>query len=287
MKKKLFAAIIGLSVFCAVVPAHAVCDQTSASQADLDLWNVHGCWADFINYQVDVYGIGSGDWGNRGYNDACNPNLEYPKHWNASYLIGYGLLDDYSGSFHGTIDYENTAQRWGTQYHDDLYHTPQDGTSLIGKFVFHWYHDNEVQSWCPLFNASFANANPGSRAGDFMHEGWHGWNVKHGYNTGYDTGHFPNPMGGNCTMANANCDYFYFHGVSTYLFGDMWRDNGTASLFHSPNQVQVEFLCDIADFPQWWVPTSVRQAAAQDANGRSVTRFINGPGYVCGSPRPW
>ena len=28
-------------------------------------------------------------------------------------------------------------------------------------------------------------------------------------------------------------------------------------------------------------------AAAADADFRSVTRFINGPGYHCGDPRPW
>jgi hypothetical protein len=35
------------------------------------------------------------------------------------------------------------------------------------------------------------------------------------------------------------------------------------------------------------VPASVRLAAAADANTRAAQRFINGPGYSCGDPRPW
>src|SRR4051812_33721362 len=92
MKNNVLTAIIGLSLLCVTVRANANCDQTSASAADIDLWNIHGCWVDFINYQYQVYAISSDDWGSRGYNDACNVNKEYPKHWNASYLVGYGLL---------------------------------------------------------------------------------------------------------------------------------------------------------------------------------------------------
>jgi hypothetical protein len=40
----------------------------------------------------------------------------------------------------------------------------------------------------------------------------------------------------------------YFHGVSTYSFGDMWVHTSNGSLFHDPNQVQVEFLGDVAGF---------------------------------------
>jgi hypothetical protein len=283
MKNHVLIALVGLSAFCAALPAHANCDQTSASAADIDLWNIHGCWVDFINYQYQVYAISSDDWGSRGYFDDCNLNKEYPKHWNASYLVGYGLLDDINGSFHGTTDYENTAQKWDTEYHDDLYHVATDNTGIFGQWIYHWYKANEVQTSCLLYNTSSANANPGSRAGDFMHEGWHGWQDQHGYTVG----HFSNPAGGHCTLTGANCDYFYFHGIGAYAFGAMWQDNGTASRFHSPNQVQVEFLCDVADFPQPWVPASVRQTASADANTRAVNRFINGPGYSCGSPRPW
>jgi hypothetical protein len=86
-------------------------------------------------------------------------------------------------------------------------------------------------------------------------------------------------------MSPCGCDYFYFHPVSVYVFGAMWENNGTASRFHSPTQVQVEFLCDVAD--QSTAPASVKVGARSDANARSAARFINGPGYRCGDPRPW
>jgi hypothetical protein len=68
--------------------------------------------------------------------------------------------------------------------------------------------------------------------------------------------------------------------------GTLWQNDGTANRFHSPNQVQVEFLCDLAEFPKTWVPMSVRTTAQADANSRAATRFIKGPGFRCGNPRP-
>jgi hypothetical protein len=134
-----------------------------------------------------------------------------------------------------------------------------------------------------LYNSTVANANPGSRGGDFMHEGWHAYFDKYGWNNGNVGGH--RPTQGNCTAVG--CDYFYFHGIGAYAFGAMWQNDGTAKRFHSPNQVQVEYLCDVADYPKSWVPNSVRLAAQNDANTRAAQRFINGPGYHCGDSRPW
>lgn len=265
-----------------VGPAYAVCNQTAASQADRDLWNDHGCWQEYFLWQYRAYDMRESDWNGRGWNDACNVNLEYPKHWNAAYLLTYGLVDNNDQSFHGTIDYRKTAEAAGSEFHNSVYHTPNDRTDIFGRFVPG--SPGNLQTACPLYNATSANANPGSRAGDFMHEGWHAWLDKYNWNNGSFNGH--RATQGACT-ANNSCDYFYFHGISEYVFGAMWENDGTANRFHSPNQVQVEFLCDVADQPQSWVPASVRIAAQTDANQRSAQRFINGPGYTCGSPRPW
>ncbi len=268
------------------------CSQTSASQADRDLWNIHGCWQAFFLWQYLAYDMHEGDWSGRGWNDACNRNLEYPKHWNAAYLVTYGLLDNYYQSFHGTIDYRSTGEAAGNSFKNSVYHTPTNRTDIFGAWVWHLIGSDEIQTSCLLYNPTVANANPGSRAGDFMHEGWHGWMNKYNWNNGSAGGHRPcQPQpNGSCTLGQCTvngCDYFYFHGISAYLFGAMWETDGTANRFHSPNQVQVEFLCDVADQPQSWVPASVRQAAQADANQRAAQRFINGPGYTCGSPRPW
>jgi hypothetical protein len=195
------------------------------------------------------------------------------------------LADNWQFSFHGTSDYRGTAERWGNNYHDSIYHTPVDNNGIFGAWVYHFFGSNEVQTSCPLYDPNVApNANPASRGGDFQHEGWHGWMDKYNFNNGSCSGHRCGPTG-NCTVAN--CDYFYFHGIGAYAFGAMWQNDGTAKRFHSPNQVQVEYLCDVSDFPQSWVPASVRQAARVDANQRAAQRFINGPGYSCGNPRPW
>jgi hypothetical protein len=261
------------------------CAQTSASQADIDLWNQHGCWQTFYLWEYQAYDMRSSDWNNRGWNDACNRNMEYPKHWSAAYLLTYGLADDNAHSFHGTADYRGTAERPGNNYHDSIFHSPSDDLTIFGSWTYHTFGSNEVKTSCPLYNPNVApNANPASRAGDFMHEGWHGWMDKYNYNNGSCSGHRCGPTG-NCSVSN--CDYFYFHGIGAYAFGAMYQTNGTASRFHSPNQVQVEFLCDVADYPKSWMPASVRAAARVDANQRASQRFINGPGYSCGNPRPW
>ena len=279
-------ALLPILLLCCLAPdARAVCNQSSASTADIDLWNQHGCWQDFFLWQYKAYDMRSSDWNSRGWNDACNRNLEYPKHWNAAYLLTYGLADNNSYSWHGTADYRATAEAAGSKFHTSLYHTASDDSCCFGRFIWHLFGPNEVQTMCSLYNASSSRGNPASRAGDFMHEGWHAWLDKYDWDNGSCGGHRCGTPG-NCTATDA-CDYFYFHGVGAYAFGAMYQTDGTANRFHSPNQVQVEFLCDVADYPKAWVPASVRQAARADANARAVTRFINGPGYQCGNPRPW
>jgi hypothetical protein len=261
-----------------------VCNQSSASTADRDLWNTHGCWQAFFLWSYRAYDQRQSDWNNRGWNDACNVNLEFPKHWNAAYLVTYGLRDENCCSWHGTADYRALAEAAGSSFHDGLYHDAKDDTCCFGSFSTHWPGADELATHCPLYSTSWTNANPASRAGDFMHEGWHGWLHKYNWNNGSCGGHRCGPMG-SCTASG--CDYFYFHGVGAYAFGALYQTDGTANRFHSPNQVQVEFLCDVADYPQSWVPASVRQSARTDADARAVARFINGPGYKCGDPRPW
>jgi hypothetical protein len=283
----LLALLIGLPV-----ESFAVCNQTTVSKADSDLWAIHGCFKAFFLWQYKQYNMSSNDWGNRGWNDACNDNLEYPKTWNAAYLVTYGLLDNNNQSFHGTTDYRQLAEAPDSNFKDSVYYDATDATNIFGSFTYHWPGDDEITLSCNLFSASVPNANPGSRAGDFMHEGWHGWLTEGNWDNGSAGGHRPctkHPDGtctnGACTING--CDYFYFHGIGAYAFGALYQTDGTAKRFHSPNQVQVEFLCDVSDQPQQWVPASVRQAAAVDANQRAAQRFINGPGYTCGSPRPW
>jgi hypothetical protein len=54
-------------------------------------------------------------------------------------------------------------------------------------------------------------------------------------------------------MHHQRLRYYYFHGIGAYAFGALYQTDGTANRFHSPNQVQVEFLCDVSDQPQPWL----------------------------------
>ncbi len=287
MKIRYFVAALSclVALYPLATPVQAVCNQSAASTADTDLWNTHGCWQAFFLWSYLAYDQQQSDWNNRGWNDACNVRLEFPKHWNAAYLVTYGLKDENCCSWHGTADYRSLAEAASSKFHSGLYHNCKDDTCCFGSFTTHWWGANELSTHCPVYSTGWTNANPASRAGEFMHEGWHGWLDKYDWDNGSCGGHRCGTPGA-CTAKDA-CDYFYFHGVGAYAFGALYQTDGTANRFHSPNQVQVEFLCDVADYPQSWVPASVRQAARTDADARAVTRFINGPGYKCGNPRPW
>lgn len=271
------AFIFTAGVLAFTLRADAVCDQSSSSQADRDLWAVHGCNHAFFKWEFKAYGLRKRDWIGRGWDDACNISLEYAKHWNAAYLLTYGLPDT-AGQFHGTKDYRATAEASASNFHQAIRATIGDGTQFFGS-----YSQGVVTSYCPLYDFAVYHANPGSRSGTFAHEGWHAWFDKYGYVNGSADGHFAGPML-NCTAPS--CDYFYVHGLGDYEFGHMYEQDGTANRFHSPIQVQVEYLCDIADQSLAWVPMSVRIASRGDSNARSALNFINGPGYSCGSASP-
>lgn len=281
MKKLLVVCLAAMLTLLAPSASWALCTQT-AGQADRDLWADHDCWREYYLWHYRAYDMHESDWRGRGWNDACNVNMEFPKHWNSGFLVTYGLADNLAQSFHGTADYRATGEAAESNFHEHLKHVPTDRTDIFGA-----YGDHQIKIACPRFDGG-----PGERAGDFMHEGWHAWLELHDYNNGSAGGHRPctaQPDGscrnGNCTMNG--CDYFYFHGIGAYAFGAMWEDDGTANRFHSPNQVQIEFQCDLVDQPKNWVPASVRQGARAEVNTRSAERFINGPGYYCGDSRPW
>ena len=146
----------------AIRTAQGNCNQSTASQADRDLWSTHGCWQEFFLWQYQAYDMSQSDWGGRGWDDACNVNKEYPKHWNASYLLTYGLQDNVRFSFHGVDDYRGTAERWDNRYHDDIYQAPTDDTSIFGSWSYHFFGSNEVDTSCLLYDPNLiANANPG------------------------------------------------------------------------------------------------------------------------------
>ena len=90
-------------------------------------------------------------------------------------------------------------------------------------------------------------------------------------------------------VPNEYLHYYYFHRVSGYEFGDLdrWDTSASHFRFHSPRQVQVEFLADLAEMSHGWVPTAVSVMARNYGNLRLANEFVNAVGYRIGDPRPW
>jgi hypothetical protein len=286
MRSKL-CLLTGLLILGAAEPVRAVCVQNDAGTAEWAYWDTHGCDWNFVLHADEIHDTRSSDWGNRGYYDACNINNEFTKFWNASHLMHFGLQNSYDWSFHhSTADYVETIVKYDTNFHDDLHHTATDDMSKVARFVWQMWDSNEIRGSCHLYNPNnplYPWANPAARGGALVHEGWHAWQEQQGVGPGHHWG----PQG-YCVDAGDVCDYWYWHGISVFAFGDMWVwDLNPPAKLHTTSQAQVEYLCDLADLPQAWVPSTVTSDASASANYFSDRRFINGPAFHCGDWRPW
>lgn len=268
--------------------AHCRHSTTAVSQADADWWTAHGCQAGFFGWTWKAFHVNDGDdWSGHGFDAACTYNLEFPKLWSAAYLAAFGLADDYAHAFHFSIkDYTRLASGYSNAYHAATeYWVPTTlDPPAFGSYQWDCCDQDDITLGCLLFDSALhVNANPASRAGDFMHEGWHAYEEKYDYDVDCSSGH--RCKSGMCTVSS--CDYWKWHAISTYDIGQLYLNKTGGNPSHRPNQIQVEFLCDVNQYPAPNVPASVRLAAKADADTRAAQRFINGPGYKCGDPRPW
>src|SRR5262249_6237285 len=136
-----------------------------------------GCIQSFFVSEAQNYDVRSDDWGDRGFFQACDLSKEFTKHWNAAWLIKNGLQNSTSPrtQFHHTNDYEGLAVAADNNYHDDTSPVATDDRRIFGSWSWRPFGANQVATSCLLYDASSPNANPASRGGDFVHEGWHGW----------------------------------------------------------------------------------------------------------------
>jgi hypothetical protein len=153
-----------------------------------------------------------------------------------------------------------------------------DGSSEADSETGRFAAEDRTNLHCPIFNIGSPSDSAGNRASVLIHESWHHWQHKHGYKTDH--------IGG---CSNGQCDYYYFHGVGAYDFGqfDRYSTDPSNLLFHSPYQVCAEFEADLAENAQPWVPSVVTQTARAIGNVRLNTCFANAVGYRIGNPRPW
>jgi hypothetical protein len=250
-----------------VRPVVAVCPNT-LPPGEQDLWAVHNCDSAFRNWFRDSYNLQFVHWGGAWGWDECDPNFAFGKMLNAGYLLANGVQDETLGPWHSSSDYSE----WGNAHQDDWRYQPNDqdndayAISRGGLFQF-----DRIEMTCIGINRS-----AGQRAGTMLHEATHMfyWQWDH---------HANNPIN-NCADNEPCSDEWLFHELGEYGYGTL--DGANDSMKHSMNQIQIEFLCDLGEFPKPWVPITIAQMAWAESTNIMTNRILNPPGWTCGLERP-
>ncbi len=253
-----------LAALLAALPstAGAVCPNTTET-AEQTLFDVHGCWADFMSWFKSHYNLQSDHWDEGWGWNGCDTTEAFTKMMDSAILITYGLRTNTLGPWHSDVDYYTWAG--GSQH--DFRIEPEDSNQAFAAAFGGWFQTNRVEMMCPSFNSRTA----GLRAGTMLHEATHliYWQWSHGAN---------NP-GSNCGSEPCTDDWF-FHYLNSYGYGQL------AGHKHSMNQIQIEYLCDLGEFAESWVPLVITNAAKAESNERRANRIRNPPGWSCGTARP-
>jgi hypothetical protein len=294
-------------------PAGAVCADTAAqtSEADNDIAAVQACTAGphgqdqrnvNTSYVEQSFALDSSEWQDRGWNTPCNSTTELEKLVNAGLLFLHGVQFNqdpnqllFGQSYHSAEQdyfFLGSGDELSGDWHDHFRYQAVDNLSTIPNFVTfaqylpqHGFNAQDlVQLTCfefdkgksPFDTVRVRAADAQERASTLVHEAWHGWENEHdGQSIGTSCGHTQcgsQPTKGSCVHKN-ECDVFTPHALSGP--GAMVGEQ------HRPIQAAVEFLCDIADTPQDWVPLTVRELASADADVMGTSNFVNGPMPAC------
>ncbi len=241
----------------------AVCNR-SISVAGQDLWNVHTCWPAFRDWFQTAFNLPKKHWDEGwGWNE-CDPSAGFPKMMNSAYLLTYGLNDGSLGPWHSNKDYYT----WASGLRHKYRYEPKDKSDQVATAFDGFWRTDRVEMKCRGFDLNAA-----SRAGNMVHESTH---VIY-----YKWSHQTNNTWSNC--ANSKCsDDWLFHHLDDYKYGELEGHK------HSMNQIQIEFLCDLSEFPRPWVPAILTSIAGNTANSRMRNRILQFRelGWSCGVPRP-
>ena len=265
VKKILWTSLLVFALVFLPATADAVCSNTTETN-EQTLWSMHNCWTAFRDWFRPHFNFQSSHWDEGWGWTSCNPTQAFPKMWNSAYLLTYGLQDSTLGPWHADRDY----YRWASGNSHGFRWEPEDATDAFATSWTGWFVTDRVEMKCPSFNSRTA----GVRAGTMLHEATH---IIYGGAFGVWQ-HQSNPSGSNCT---SNCsDDWYFHNVNSYSYGNLDGHR------HSMTQIQIEYLCDLSEFGEWWVPATIATFAGNEANTRMTNRIRNPPGWTCGVPRP-
>jgi hypothetical protein len=242
-------------------PAAAVCPNTPEVE-ERALWSVHNCSANFRTWFRYVFNLQRNHWDEGWGWDECDPRFAFPKMMNSAFLLTYGLQDASLGPWHSNRDYYT----WASGRRHRFRYEPEDAGNAVAEAFDGFWRTDRVEMKCPAFN----NMTAGIRAGAMPHESTHViyWRFRHQANT---------PVS-NCPIPCS--DNWFFHALDEYQYGEL------AGHKHSMNQIETEFLCDLSEFPQPWVPAAIALLARSQSTNIMTNRIRNPPGWTCGTPRP-
>jgi len=266
------------------IPAYAC--NNGANGQDIAVQKLYGCRRDLYYWVWQAYQLTDDSWDPAGISDACNISLPFAKVVNGAFVINYMLTDDLHLQWHSTEDYLSASRAADNRFHGPFYQRfiEYKGSSEADAEVGRTLARDRTDLHCPLFNLNGPSDDPVNRGSVMVHEAWHHWQQKHEF----ESDHINGPTGA-CTQKGKACDWYYFHRVNAFEFGqlDQYDTNLNNFRFHSPYQIQSEFDADIAELAQPWVPIAVTQKARYYGNTRLANDFVNRVGYRIGQPRPW
>ena len=237
-----------------------------------------------ISYAQAPYFDGINSWAGLGVNTT---NLAYPiPALGTAWLLGaIGRGDNWAG-FHPASQYGGLQMRDGSAFHNPVGWAYLDDTLHTAKTNYVVSPAADVISFeCPDFSQDVI-----AMAAIFMHENWHAVLHDHGFAQGTN-GHMAGPLG-QCN--NGTCDYFYAHHLADYLPTDS-NSNGFLGYlsttnythyYHTPFQMETEWACDVANYPQSWTPATVWQNTTGFAND-NFANIANVVPWKCGLPVPF
>lgn len=247
-------------------------------------------WPEFYDWAHAAFDLSDSSWVPAGgvlrifnqtiLDERWNGSKPYGKMIHAIYLLAYALRDDYIPQWHARLDYLSAAMSADNNYHGPFYSRfinsgDSYATSMTGRVAARDWTDYK----CPIFDRGSGGDDPAVRAGTIVHEGWHHWQYKYRWKGDH-------PTGGN--IDGPEGDYYYRHGSGAFDFGTLWTyDLSSPIRFHSPYQIEAEFLADLAEHSFGWVPLSVIDSARNQGNLLLRKAFFNIARYRIGQPRPF
>jgi hypothetical protein len=237
----------------------------------------HPNWQHFTDQAHTWFALTDSSWdpaGGEDWNDGTRP---YGKTLTSLFLIVYGIGNEFV-SWHTKQDYLDCTLAPKNAYHDLFYLMFIEYNRTAEANTQYRIGSNRTNLHCPLFDVGNTGSNfPSHRAGVLVHEAWHHWQRKHGFKSSHPSG-----------CPGAECDYFYRHGFSWSHHHTLdYYEIGDELWFHSPIQIETEFLGDLAMFPTPGLPTVIAQTARDHANKLLTSYFVNRTPYRVGNPRPF